>query len=73
MMGHDSLSNHIQTNFSLIQHHKWSLSDINDIMPWEKYIYVDLLNAFLREEEEKAKQRENERKNMMQQYNRRKG
>jgi hypothetical protein len=71
MMGHDSLSNHIQTNFSLIQHHKWSLSDINDIMPWEKYIYVDLLNAFLREEEEKVKQRENERKNMLNQYNRR--
>ena len=71
MMGHDTLSNHIQTNFSLLQHHKWSLADIESLMPWEKYIYVDLLNEFLREEEDKAKQRENERKNKLQQFARR--
>lgn len=60
------------TNFSLLQHHKWSLSDIEKMMPWEKYTYVDLLNAYLREEEDKAKQRENERKNMLNQLQRRK-
>ena len=70
-MGHDSLSNHIITNFSLLHHHKWSLSEIEGMMPWEKYTYVDLLNEYLREEDRKAKQRENERKNMMNQFNRR--
>ena len=70
-MGHDTLSNHIMTNFSLIQHHKWSLTEIERMVPWEKYTYVDLLNAYLRDEENKAKQRENERKNAMNQLSRR--
>jgi hypothetical protein len=70
-MGHDSLSNHIMTNFSLIQHHKWSLSDIENMLPWEKYTYVDLLNNYLKDEELKARERENERKNMLNHLNRR--
>ena len=41
------------------------------MVPWEKYTYVDLLNAYLRDEENKAKQRENERKNAMNQLSRR--
>ena len=47
------------------------MSEIEGMMPWEKYTYVDLLNEYLREEDRKAKQRENERKNMMNQFNRR--
>ena len=70
-MGHDSLSNHIMTNFSLVQHHKWSLTELENMMPWEKYIYVDLLNNYLKEEEAKARDRENERRSMMSQLNRR--
>ena len=60
MLGHDRLSNHYKTNFSLMQHHKWSLSDMDNLIPWERYIYVDLLQAYLKEEEQKAKDRENE-------------
>ena len=59
-MGHDSLANHFKTNFSLIQHHKWSLTDIQSMMPWERYIYVDMLLDYIREEEQKIKDRENE-------------
>lgn len=63
MMGHDKLENVYKTNFALMQHHKWSLSEIEQMMPWEKNIYVSLLQQFLQEEEEKAKERELERKN----------
>ena len=45
-----------------MQHHKWSLSDMDNLIPWERYIYVDLLQAYLKEEEQKAKDRENELK-----------
>lgn len=27
-----------------MHHHKWMLSDIEDLMPWERDIYVELLN-----------------------------
>ena len=70
-MGHDTLANHIKSNFNLIHHHKWSLSEIDSMMPWEKHIYVELLNAWIQEQEEDARQRENEHKNMMAHLNRR--
>ena len=28
-----------QTNFSLVQHHKYSLSDIMNMIPWERDVY----------------------------------
>ena len=71
-MGHDTLSNHIKSNFNLIHHHKWSLSEIDAMMPWEKHVYVELLNAYIKEQEDLTKQKENEYKNMMNHLNRRK-
>ena len=53
---HDSLSNHYQTNFALMQHHKYSLSDIESLMPWEKSLYVNMLMRYIEEENEKIKQ-----------------
>ena len=70
IMGHDRLANHYKTNFGIMQHHKWSLSEMENLLPWERYIYIELLTQFLREEEEKAKDRENELRNMRNHANR---
>ena len=35
------------------QHHNWSLSEIEDMMPWEKDIYVALLQQWIKEENER--------------------
>lgn len=70
-MGHDTLANHIMSNFTMTHHHKWSLGELEQMIPWEKYTYVDLLNAHIKEEEQKARERENERKSMLSQLNRR--
>ena len=43
-----------------MQHHNYSLSDIENLMPWERDIYVDMLITYLKEEKEKQKQREAE-------------
>lgn len=64
-MGHDKLGNYYKSNFSLIQHHKWSLTELEAMMPWERYVYIDLLQAFLIEEEKKALDREQEIKSQM--------
>jgi hypothetical protein len=55
MLGHDKLENYYKTNFALMQHHKYSLSDIENMMPWERFIYISLLTQYLKEQEEKAR------------------
>ena len=70
-MGHDTLANHIKSNFNLIHHHKWNLGEIDGMMPWEKAIYVEMLNDWIREQDNLAKQLENDQKNMMAQLNKR--
>ena len=40
-----------------MQHHNYSLHDIENMMPWEREIYVLLLNNYLKEENEKLRQR----------------
>lgn len=52
MLGHDTLMNHFKTNFSLMQHHKYSLYDIEHMMPWEKFLYVDLLKQYIKEQQD---------------------
>jgi len=40
----------------MMQHHNYSLTELEDMMPWEREIYVGLLMQYLKEEEEKRKQ-----------------
>jgi hypothetical protein len=53
---YDSLKNYFETNFALMQHHKYSLHDIEQMMPWEKSVYVTMLVNFIKEENEKLQQ-----------------
>jgi len=48
-----------ETNFALMQHHKYSLTELENMIPWERDVYVNLLIAHLQEQERKAKQQEN--------------
>jgi len=38
-----------------MQHHKYSLSELEYMLPWEREIYVNLLVQHIREENEKQK------------------
>ena len=40
----------------MIQHHKWSLTEIEDMMPYERDIYVTMLTNWIREENDRIKQ-----------------
>ena len=51
-MGYDNLNNYYKTNFVLMQHHKYSLSDLNEMIPWEKIVYVDLIKQHVKTQEE---------------------
>ena len=52
-LSHDSLTNHYQTNFSMMQHHKYSLTELDNMLPWERQIYVALLIEYIKEENDK--------------------
>ena len=43
-----------------MQHHKYSLTELENMMPWERDIYIGLLMEFIKEENEKI-ERENNR------------
>ena len=55
-MVHMDLENYFRLNFAMIQYHKYSLTEIENMMPWERDIYVGLLNQYIEEENLKAQQ-----------------
>ena len=37
----------------MMQHHNYSLTELENMIPWEREIYIGLLMQYLREEEER--------------------
>jgi hypothetical protein len=60
MTGEDALYNEFKVNSSLIFHAGFSLSEINNMIPFERDTYLQLWNAHV---EEKAKEQEKARNN----------
>ena len=56
-MAHNNLENYFRLNFAMMQYHKYSLTEIENMIPWERDIYVGLLQAHLEEERLKEQQR----------------
>jgi hypothetical protein len=44
-----------------MQHHKYSLTEIENMVPWERDIYVQMLINHINEENEKLKQKKMEK------------
>ena len=38
----------------MMQHHNYSLTELENMIPWEREIYIGLLLEYLREEKEKV-------------------
>ena len=45
-----------------MQHHKYSLTELENMIPWEREIYIGLLTKFMKEEKEKNDQAERQQK-----------
>ena len=43
-----------------MQHHNYSLTDLENMLPWEREIYVDMLITYIKEENDRIK-RENQK------------
>lgn len=58
-LSHENLFNHYQINFGLVQHHKYSLEELETMMPFEREIYISMLLQHLEEEKQRLQERIN--------------
>jgi hypothetical protein len=40
-----------------MQHHKYSLTELDNMMPWERDIYIAMLVQYIEEENQKIKEK----------------
>ena len=55
-MAHINAESYYELMFSLMQYHKYSLTEIESMMPWDREIYVNLLRNYLEAEKLKRQQ-----------------
>lgn len=55
-MAHMDLESYFKINFALMQFHKYSLIEVENMIPWERDIYLGLLRQHI--EDEKLKQQQ---------------
>jgi|TARA_B100001093_G_scaffold57093_1_gene48290 hypothetical protein len=46
----------------MMQHHKYSLTELDGMLPWEREIYVTLLSEHIKEENKKAEEQQRKMK-----------
>jgi len=55
-MAHENLESYYKVNFALIQHHKYSLTELENMIPWEREIYITLLKQHIEDEKLREQQ-----------------
>jgi hypothetical protein len=53
MLDYTNLYIYYQKIFGMVQHHKYSISDIENLIPYERDIYFDMLIDFIEKQKEK--------------------
>jgi len=56
-MTHMSLADYYRIIFAMAQHHKYSIAEIENLVPYERDVYFAMLVNFIKEMEEKTKQK----------------
>ena len=55
-MSHITLQYYYEPNFFLMQYHKYSMTEIENWIPWERELYINLLIQYI--EKKKAEKEE---------------
>ena len=53
MLSHISLGNYYQMIFTLAQHHKYSIDEIENMLPYERDLYFQMLVDYIQKQNEK--------------------
>jgi|11BtaG_2_1085332.scaffolds.fasta_scaffold109210_2 hypothetical protein len=51
-LAHEELSNHFKVNFLLQRHHNYTLTELDNMIPWEREVHTILLIQALEEEKQ---------------------
>jgi len=55
MLSHNTLVNYYQSIFAMAQHHNYSLTELEELLPYERDIYMEMLIDHLEEVKEKSR------------------
>lgn len=59
MLGYATLESIYTMNFLLLQHHKYSLEEMGNLIPFERDLYLDMLKKHLDDENRRIEQQNN--------------
>ena len=48
----------MMTNFSMMQHYNYSLTELENMIPWERDVYVNLLMSHVKDEKQRLDQQQ---------------
>ena len=54
----NSLEKVYHENFSMMQHHHYSLTEIDNMIPWERDIYINMLTEWVKEENRRMREQQ---------------
>ena len=57
MLYHTDITSFFEENFALMQPHGWSISDLENMIPWERETYMLYLNNYLEKKKLEAQQK----------------
>ena len=55
MLSHTNLGNYYQTVFAMVQHHKYSITDVEGLLPYERDLYFGMLVEHIEKQNEAQK------------------
>ena len=55
MLSHTNLTIYYNKIFGMFQHHKYSISDVENLIPYERDLYYDMLVEYIKTEQEKQR------------------
>jgi len=53
LVGAESLSAYYTTNFNLVKLHNFTISELENMIPYEREVYISLLEDYIKKEEER--------------------
>ncbi len=62
IMAHDELTNYYQTNFALMKFHNYTLEDLENMLPWERELYIIMVENWVKEQNDEARERQSKQR-----------
>jgi len=56
-MSYNNITNYYKTIFSMVQHHKYSITELESLIPFERDLYIEMLIDYLEEQKILQQQR----------------